>query len=269
MSFWKAKGRLDPDSDDAFLDFVRACMRSSYSQRFQDLFGLWENNFALTGYFVEFGAMSGVDFSNSYLMEKLGWDGIVAEPHPTFSERLHQNRRCTVSTKCVSNTTGDKVTFHAVKGRPALSTMEGFGEHDVRSHFREQYVEHQVETITLNDLLDDAGAPATIDYLSIDTEGSEPVILGAFDFDRHPVRALVVEHNDHQRDELYELLTGKGYKRKWPHLSGHDDWYVRTDLEVAERDRRQRDRLVKAVAAVPPFENQYDERRSLLDSFRA
>ena len=45
---------LDRDSDDAFLDFASKVIPSSYSQRFQDLFGLWESDFATGGYFVEF-----------------------------------------------------------------------------------------------------------------------------------------------------------------------------------------------------------------------
>lgn len=269
MSLWRRRRTpLDRDSDEAFLDFVGRCLPSSYSQRFQDLFGLWESNFATTGYFVEFGAMRGIDFSNSYVMEQIGWDGVVSEPHPTFTDYLRQNRRCTVSTKCVFDKTGETVTFHAVRGRPALSTMEGFGDKDVRSTLRQDYVSHEVETITLNDLLDEAGAPATIDFLSIDTEGSEPVILRAFDFERHRIRAITVEHNDHQRDELYELLTGKGYRRKWPEYSGHDDWYVREDLEIEDRDPRARDRLVARLARLAPFANGLDERQRLLASLR-
>lgn len=269
MRLWRRKdAALDRDDKRAFLGFVESVLPSSYSQRFQDLFALWESDFATRGYFVEFGALSGVNFSNSYVLERLGWDGVVAEPHPAYAKRLQENRSCTVSTKCVYDKTGETVTFHAVKGRPALSTVEGFGTTDARSHFRETFVSHEVETITLNDLLDEAGAPPVIDFLSIDTEGSEPVILRAFDFDRHPIRAISVEHNDHQRQELYELLTGKGYRRKWSELSGHDDWYVREDLELGDRDSRARRRLVAAMEKLEPFETDYEQRTGLLASLR-
>ncbi len=72
-------------------------------------------------------------------------------------------------------------------------------------------------------------APAEIDYLSIDTEGSELEILRAFDFDRWNVRLISVEHNHTPlRQPLYDLLTARGYVRKWPELSAFDDWYVRS-----------------------------------------
>jgi FkbM family methyltransferase len=263
-----ARNLIDRDDPAAFLDFAADVLRSSYSQRFQDLFGLWESDFALGGYFVEFGALNGRDFSNSYLMEQLGWRGVVAEPHPHYTEALHKNRRCTISTKCVADRTGDTVTFHMVQGRPALSTIEGFGTSDQRSHFREDYIAHDVDTISLNDLLEDAAAPDLIDFLSIDTEGSEVMILGAFDFNRHPVRAISVEHNDAQREELYALLTSQGYRRKWPELSGHDDWYVREDLELPDRHPPRLDAFVEAVAGVKPFKNRYNVREKILTDLR-
>lgn len=271
MSFWRRQrpARLDPESPSDFLDFASAALRSSYGQRFQDLFGLWENGFARDGYFVEFGALSGLAFSNTYLLERIGWDGVVAEPHPAYEKRVRKNRTCHVSTKCVLDRTGDTVTFHAVQGRPALSTVEGFGTDDIRSKFREHYKSHDVETITLADLLDEAGAPRVVDFLSIDTEGSEVVILSAYDFESRPIRAISVEHNDRHRDELYELLTSRGFRRKFPELSGHDDWYVHTALELPARDSAQREELLAATAVVMPFEKQYEHRVQLLASLRA
>ena len=53
----------------------------SRSQIGQDLFVLNELKFKKNGYFVEFGATNGIDWSNSCILEKeFGWNGIVAEP---------------------------------------------------------------------------------------------------------------------------------------------------------------------------------------------
>ncbi|HEX7947688.1 MAG TPA: FkbM family methyltransferase, partial [Phenylobacterium sp.] len=72
------------------------------------------------------------------------------------------------------------------------------------------------------------GAPRRIDYLSLDTEGSELDILAAFDFDAWDVRLITVEHNHTDRREaVFDLLTGKGYARKFESLSRVDDWYVK------------------------------------------
>lgn len=178
---------------------------------------------------MEFGAFGGINVSNSYLLECLGWSGVVAEPHPGFHEQLRANRRCHVSTECVWTETGKTVTFQAVRGRPALSTIAGLDYDDVQSQSgaRDNHVLHEVPTISLVDLLRSCDAPVEIDLLSIDTEGSELPILQAFDFSAYRFGAIVVEHgHSSQRVPLHRLLTGHGYVRLWPELSDHDDWYL-------------------------------------------
>jgi hypothetical protein len=70
--------------------------------------------------------------------------------------------------------------------------------------------------------------PKTIDYLSIDTEGSELEILSAFDFSAHHVRIITVEHNHSPiRGKLHDLLTSNGFTRAFEEFSDWDDWYLR------------------------------------------
>ena len=89
---------------------------------------------------------------------------------------------------------------------------------------------YAVETISLLDLLQTNGAPAYIDYLLVDTEGSEFDILKDFDFSKFQFGVITIEHNYNKanRDRLYALLTSKGYIRKYQSLSRWDDWYVKS-----------------------------------------
>lgn len=89
-----------------FLTFCRENLEQSFSQKFQDLFGLWAAGGRTDGYFVEFGALNGRDFSNSYMLEKYGWSGIISEPHPDYKQRMHEVRRCHISTLCVYDQMG-------------------------------------------------------------------------------------------------------------------------------------------------------------------
>src|SRR5205085_2122194 len=108
-----------------------------------------------------------------------------------------------------------------------LSRMADFDPADGHEARRQQSgVLTEVQTISLNDLLAEAAAPARIDYLSVDTEGTEYEILSAFDFERWDVRAITVEHNGTAaREKIHDLLSAHGYRRQWPHLSRFDDWY--------------------------------------------
>ena len=69
-------------------------------------------------------------------------------------------------------------------------------------------------TITLNDLLEQSNAPLYIDYLSLDTEGSELEILKSVDFSRYKFGIIDVEHNfvEPRRSQIRNLLESNGYK---------------------------------------------------------
>lgn len=202
-------------------------MSKSKSQLGQDLFVLSQLGFKRHGYFVEFGACDGVYLSNSLLVEaEFGWSGILSEPGRIWHDDLAQNRTATIEDRCVYSSSGDVVVFSEMEDA-GLSTMDVFVDSDSHSVARKIEAGYEVETITLLDLLKAHHAPKTIDFLSIDTEGSEFAILNAFDFSSYSFRVICVEHNyTEARGLIYDLLTSVGYVRKFPLLSRFDDWYV-------------------------------------------
>ena len=85
---------------------------------------------------------------------------------------------------------------------------------------------HKVRTVSLADLLQEHDAPMLIDYLSVDTEGSEYEILSAFPFGSRTIRLVYIEHNNQPIErELDRLMAAHGYERRFPELSGWDAWY--------------------------------------------
>lgn len=213
-----------PDRDDLlhFLAFAAPLAARSRAQLFQDLWALWESGGRRDGYFVEFGALDGIRLSNTWLLESMGWTGVVAEPNPAFASALAANRRCHVSHACVFSRTGETLPFIAA-AEGEYSRIASIA--DERGAPQGQIM---VPTISLDDLLREVGAPAEIDFFSVDTEGSEYEILSAFPFERWSIKAISVEHNyGPTRARLLDLLTANGFRRKWPELSLWDDWYVR------------------------------------------
>lgn len=208
-----------------------------FSQLGQELWVLLMTGEKRAGYFVEFGACDGLHFSNSCLLERdYGWKGIVAEPNPHWHAALAENRRCSVTHECVSATSGDVVSFDCMD-RPALSTLSGTNTQDM--HRRKVRKRIDVSTISLNDLLDSHDAPAVVDYISIDTEGSELMILEAFDFSRRQVDFFTVEHNynEARRDAVLTLMEANGFRRWYPEITRFDDWFVNRDC-VDDRGAR-------------------------------
>ena len=200
----------------------------SQSQLRQDLFVLSELGFKRGGFFVEFGAASGKELSNTWLLEKhFGWSGILAEPAECWHERLAVNRSSTIEHRCVWKTSGEKLDF-AEASDAEISTLTSFKDGDLHAASRRSSRHYQVETISLNDLMTEHKAPDCPDYLSIDTEGSELKILQGFDFKRHPFKVITCEHNfTSAREKIHVLLTAAGYVRMHEKISDFDDWYVR------------------------------------------
>jgi len=97
----------------------------------------------------------------------------------------------------------------------------------LHSEFRKNGNLKKLNTISLNDLLIKHNSLLIIDYLSIDTEGSEFKILKLLNFKKYIFKAITCEHNyTNNRDRIYKLLTSNGYKRVLKEISKEDDWYI-------------------------------------------
>jgi FkbM family methyltransferase len=199
----------------------------SRSQLGQDVLALSFVGTQRPGFFVEFGATNGKSLSNTFLLEKhFGWTGILCEPARTWLPELQKNRTAKIDTRCVYSNSEMKVSFLETE-IGELSTIEGFGTDDEHSVTRESNHSYEVKTVTLLDLLNFHNAPKHVDFLSVDTEGSEFEILNAFDFSKYSFGVICVEHNYMgNRSKVKSLLEGNGYRHVYPELSDFDDWFV-------------------------------------------
>lgn len=201
---------------------------ASKSQIGQDMFVLWALCMKRDGFFVDVGAASGVELSNTFVLEKdFGWGGICSEPGRGWHKQLHRNRQCAIDERCVWSASSVQLEFMECSDRE-LSTVASFASSDDRDRSERGADAYRVESVTLTELLIQHSAPQLIDYLSIDTEGSELDILAAHDFKQFSFRAITVEHNRvaSKRVKIARLLMDHGYRRVMPSLSKFDDWYL-------------------------------------------
>lgn len=203
------------------------------SQNFQDLFALHYAKFKESGFFVEFGACDGVLLSNTYVLEKrFGWTGLLSEPASIWHESLSKNRNCLVSYDAISDVTGEILELLVTDGSPEVSALSRFN-HDFMAEYRKNNSQTQlVKTISINDFLQLGGAPAYIDFISIDTEGSEYFVLNALDFDKYSFGFLSIEHNNSPlKKDIIKLLNSNGYVQVHEEISKVDSWFVPAESE--------------------------------------
>jgi FkbM family methyltransferase len=196
-----------------------------YSQSNQDKWVVEFFKFKKNGYFIELGAYDGIQTSNTYYMEKnLEWDGLCVEANPSVYQSLIKNRRVKNVNVALTDYVGecfflnDKISSTGTK----------------------------VPCDTLNNILRNNNCPKNIDYLSIDIEGHEYIVLKDFNFNEWNISLMTIEHNlycdgSDRKDKIYDLLTKNNFTRvveDAPCLDNnplwynkpYEDWYINNDL---------------------------------------
>jgi len=201
----------------------------SKAQIGQDIFVISVLKGKRRGFFVEFGATDGVSLSNTYMLEKsFGWDGILVEPGKNWKNDLVLNRTAKVDFRAVSSRSGEYFEF-LESSTPEFSTIKGYENNG--GHPRVIKEQYKVESVSLTDLLDNYNAPKIIDFISIDTEGTEFSILEPFNFNKYKFAIIVCEHNySSNRQKVFDILSERGYRRIWSEFTQFDDWFILPEL---------------------------------------
>lgn len=155
----------------------------SFSQYKQD--DLVYNRFFLDksdGFFVDIGAHDGKFLSNTLFYENLGWNGLCFEPLPNIFPKLVENRPKSQCHQCAIGHENKKVHFLEVTGPSDM--LSGVLDYYSPDHMFRINREVQafggdqrgiiVDMFELKHFLEPG---KEIDYLSLDTEGGEDVIL--------------------------------------------------------------------------------------------
>jgi FkbM family methyltransferase len=148
-----------------------------------------------------------------------------------WEEELLRNRKCKIERSAVWKETGKERIFIDCEV-PGLSTLLEYRALDGHAISREKGERYKVKTISLVDLLRKHESPKRIDYMSIDTEGSEWDILRDFPFKDYEIGLLTIEHNfNSNRNNIQNLLLANGFIQIYADLSGVEDWLVLASMQ--------------------------------------
>lgn len=208
--------KVNLKKNNEFMNFIIKNFEKSNSSLFQDLFCLWVNKQNDEPYFVEFGAGNGLDFSNTLLLEKIGWKGLLIEPSSNFEE-CKKNRSAHTINYAVTSKSNLEIKFYESIDKNFSSTNP-IPESKIK----------KITSITLTDALKLVNAPKFINFLSIDIEGGELDALYGMDFKIYYVKCIVIEHNNIQsnQEKIYQLLSDNNFKRVFENQTLYEDWYI-------------------------------------------
>lgn len=205
-------------------------------------FGQWETDRIIESYFdinakgncIEIGAANGIKGSNTLYFEQHGWNALCVEPNPEHIDSLLRHRKNNLFFACAETEGRLPLTVFKVGERNISTSLTSLDpdERLIESHkniINDRYTV-EVEVKTLTSVLQIAATDTNfkpqknIDFISIDTEGTELSVLRGFDFEDYNVKLFVVENN-YGDIEIEDFLKSKGYKKDRRYKI--NDFYVR------------------------------------------
>ncbi|CAJ1942298.1 unnamed protein product [Cylindrotheca closterium] len=159
------------------------------------------------GFFVDLASNDAIRISNTYALEtQLDWKGICLEPNPVYWGGLAY-RKCEVVAAVVGNQTLEEVHFTFPKAKAPKGGIVG-GQFDNKNDDNKFNTIQRRYTVTLKEIFQTFQAPRVIDYLSLDVEGAEDLVLSSFPFTEYRFNVLTVERPS---EPLSQLLNENGY----------------------------------------------------------
>jgi FkbM family methyltransferase len=189
----------------------------SYSQNGQDIKILEILNYKKNGYFLDIGCAHFKKLSNTYALEKsFSWNGLCVDPRYNLKHNYEINRKCAFEEAAIYTHTG-KICFRDVGVLSGIDD-ESITDKTPDKRLRDQKI-YDVPCITFHDLFQKYDVPSIIDYMSLDVEGAELLILETFPFSKYTLMTASIEHNSHlgvrqkeKGEKILKLMEDNNFK---------------------------------------------------------
>ena len=176
------------------------------------------------GFYVDIGCGHPIKNNNTYLLSKKGWSGINIDLDEENIDLFNIYRKKDENINIALSNDGKEVDLYFYHSKSAINTIS-----KKVANYQKARVSaiKKIKSKTLNELLDISKFKnIKIDFLSIDIEGSELLILKTFDFKKYSPKVIVVEYLDLSlpkleiknlkiekviNSELYNLIKSNNY----------------------------------------------------------
>jgi len=204
------------------------------SQLGEDVLAWTLLNRQTSGFFIEAGAFDGYEFSVTYALEAVGWQGLLVEAIPDRARQCAARRpHSRVVNAVLSDQGGGAGEFWVVDDAYGgmLSYSKPTGAHlKMVGQLPKSAI--SVPRTTLIELL--ADHHGEIDLVVLDVEGAELDVLQGFDLQRFRPRLLLIEENADVKSAVQNLMQAHGYIN--PGSLASDGIYIRDDqADMIER----------------------------------
>lgn len=167
--------------------------------------------------FLDIGANDGVFFSNTWDLSLLGWCGCCIEPSPKAFPLLQKNYSGNdrvhlfnfgISDSDEAKKFYESLNWHGRNDTPPAALSSLHTEH-VNNFFGMDWEEIQCDFLTFENFLDKSPVKK-FDFISIDVEGHDYIVLQQINLDEIGCKLISLEHSQNQNSiELYTSYCEK------------------------------------------------------------
>jgi FkbM family methyltransferase len=221
---WKRYRHLAPEDRayyrKRFID-LKLHARSSFSQFGEDasVMEYFRTFGQKTIHYLDLGGNDPIVHSNTYLFYRYGSRGVVVDANPKICALQRRKRPRDVVVNCaVAAKSGGSIELQ-IMDMDGLSTVSADWSERLQSEGLARVVKRaSVELVGVNDLLQVHFRDRGPDFVSLDIEGMDLIVLEAWDFERWRPRLFCVETGVLQKGRLEkdprfaELMRSRGYE---------------------------------------------------------
>ena len=167
------------------------------------------------GVYIDIGAYHPIHGSNTYLLYKKGWSGINIDLSDLSIKLFKISRKRDLNLRLSVGDREKKIKYFFRKKINMLNTTS---IQSARKNFPNGYQVSKIQQKRLNNILNSSRFKNfQIDFLNIDVEGTEYIILKNFNFKKYIPKLICAEiHWSHPKNSLvWKLLKKNNYSLIW------------------------------------------------------
>jgi len=183
------------------------------------------------GYFVELASAQSEYLSNSLMLERdFQWGGLCIDANPNYLSKYNR-RQCQFVLAAVGSPTDTVVTFDGTNEEtggivgPTMDNKVATG------------ATRAMKLVALADILRHFQAPKTIDFMSLDVEGAESIVMNGFPWAEIKFKVMTIER---AKPDLEAALRANGYEKLRVNAHFGDATWINTQLMGTDIDRVRR-----------------------------
>lgn len=186
-------------------------------------------------FFVDLAAHDAAQMSNTKSLEDhYGWNGLCIEGNAEFMYSL-SHRECTVIWAVVADVTGKTFEFVAHPNGNEDGGLGGIVSNETDNKSTTKGKRKSIISVSLIDILDKFHAPKVIDYLSLDVEGAEELVLSPKVLQAYTFLTMTIERPSRK---LKSLLKRMNYMYVRDHGTFGDAMFIHKSLPNARAVQR-------------------------------